>query len=701
MAKLKKAFKQPVENIKVVTKSDAFIKTLIFIGLLVALFTIFGVGAAPQKYNLVVGEIATEDIYAPNDIVDKVTTEQRMLEADRSVQPIYKHDLNVQIELTEKIESFFDLLITAKNSEDLNLEQKINYLEQQSNINLSRDKYLLLIRAKNSELDKLKINISYIINQILGQRITEDQLEEKRETIRSFFSKITEESSLNVVGSDIAVMVIRPNMFYDEENTLAKKAEARSNVEDVIIKRGTRIVNKGQEITPQQIKLVEAYGLLSNGADRFNLRIYIGYIIIILTGLLMIWLYLYKFDKKIWNNNSNILLISIIMIIFLAISITIRAISDYLIILPAFVMIISIMLNPRIALLTNIIMTVYIGYITGFDNGVITIMLLTGILGSIMVYKTYHRSTIVYAGICIGLTSVMLILSFGLLHQIDLKGLLIGSIYGLVGGVLSAVLTIGILPFLEATFDILTPIKLLELSNPNQPLLRRLLIEAPGTYYHSILVGNLSEAAAEEVGANSLLCRIGAYYHDIGKLKRPYFFKENQITKDNPHDKIAPNLSALIITSHVTDGIEMAKKYKLPSLVISIIRQHHGNTLVAYFYHKALNLDGGEQVTEDKFRYQFSKPQTKEAAIVMLADSAEAYIRSLTEPTQEQVELGVKKIIRDKLQDGQLEQCDLTLKDLDNIGRAFVKVLAGIFHERIEYPETPKDIYASTDKEYK
>jgi putative nucleotidyltransferase with HDIG domain len=232
----------------------------------------------------------------------------------------------------------------------------------------------------------------------------------------------------------------------------------------------------------------------------------------------------------------------------------------------------------------------------------------------------------------------------------------------------------------------------LELSNPSQPLLRRLLIEAPGTYYHSILVGNLSEAAAEEVEANSLLCRIGAYYHDIGKLKRPYFFKENQITKDNPHDKITANLSALIITSHVKDGIEMARKYKLPSSVINIIHQHHGNTLVAYFYHRALNSEGSEQVTEDKFRYLFPKPQTKEAAIVMLADSVEAYIRSLTEPTQEQVEAGVKKIIRDKLQDGQLEQCDLTLKDLDNIARAFVKVLAGIFHDRIEYPETAKDI---------
>ncbi len=189
-----------------------------------------------------------------------------------------------------------------------------------------------------------------------------------------------------------------------------------------------------------------------------------------------------------------------------------------------------------------------------------------------------------------------------------------------------------------------------------------------------------------------MLCRIGSYYHDVGKLKRPYFFKENQITKDNPHDKITPNLSTLIITSHVKDGIDLAMKNKLPSSVINIIREHHGNTMVAFFYHKALNSETADIVTEDKFRYNFPKPQTKEAAIVMLADSVEAYIRSLSEPTQHQVEMGVKKIIKDKLQDEQLDESDLTLKDLDKIAKAFVKVLAGIFHDRIEYPENIKDI---------
>lgn len=309
-----------------------------------------------------------------------------------------------------------------------------------------------------------------------------------------------------------------------------------------------------------------------------------------------------------------------------------------------------------------------------------------------MVSKTHHRSTFILAGLAVSLVSLLIIFSVGILGREDIYKMLNNGMFGAIGGILSAVFTIGTLPIFETVFDIITPVKLLELSNPNQPVLRRLLIEAPGTYYHSILVGNLAEAAAEDIGANPLLCRVGAYYHDIGKLKRPYFFKENQITKDNPHDKITPNLSALVITSHVRDGVEIARKNKLPSTVIRIIEEHHGNTLIAYFYHKALNAEGAEAIEEGKFRYPFRRPQTGEAAIVMLADSVEAYIRSLSEPTQEQVEQGVRKIIKEKLNDGQLDGSDLTLRDLEIIGQAFVKVLGGIFHERIEYPESVKDI---------
>ncbi|HOO12946.1 MAG TPA: HDIG domain-containing protein, partial [Bacillota bacterium] len=263
---------------------------------------------------------------------------------------------------------------------------------------------------------------------------------------------------------------------------------------------------------------------------------------------------------------------------------------------------------------------------------------------------------------------------------------------GLLNGIFAAIFTVGTLPAWENLFGIITPLKLLELSNPNQALLKTLLMEAPGTYHHSIIVGNLAEHAAQKIGANPLLARVGAYYHDIGKIKRPYFFTENQIAMDNPHEKITPSLSTLIITSHVKDGVELAKQNKLPGVITDIIKQHHGDSVVSYFYHKAKQGENAGKVNMDSFRYEGPRPQTKEAAIVMLADSVEAAVRSMTDHSPGKIEGMVRKIIKEKLESGQLEESDLTLKDLDIISDAFLDILGGIFHKRIEYPELEKDM---------
>lgn len=685
--------KYSVLDLKRLARNSTTIRVLLIAGLFIALFFLFVLNTAPQKYLLQVGDISDIDIYAPSDIVDKSATELRRKQAEDSVQPVYNLDLTVQIDIEKKISDFFILLNSVRSNAELNKTQKLDLLEQNSNISLGNSLYNMLLDASETDLTSLEHNIKYINNQMLSGRITEQQLNDKRSDIREFFMNLPKKSKLNEIGADIAVMVLKPNMYYDEQTTLARRQSEREKVEDVVIRKGTLIVSKGQEVSSQQIQLLNAYGLLAESDnDRFDIQFYIGYGIIISICLIIMGQYLRSLDKKLWDSNSTLLLISLIAIIALTITMVLKNISEYLIVLPAGAMLVSILVSPRIAIMTNIMMSILAGFLGGFDLPVVVMMLLTGILGAGMVSRTHHRSTFILAGLAVSLVSLLVIFSEGILSRADIYKMLNNGLYGVIGGTLSAVLTIGTLPFFETVFDIITPLKLLELSNPNQPMLRRLLIEAPGTYYHSILVGNLAEAAAEDIGANPLLCRVGAYYHDIGKLKRPYFFKENQITRDNPHDKITPNLSALVITSHVKDGVEIAGKNKLPSTVIRIIEEHHGNTLVAYFYHKALNAEGAEAVDESKFRYPFRKPQTEEAAIVMLADSVEAYIRSLSEPTQDQVEQGVRKIIKDKLNDAQLDNCDLTLKDLEMIGQAFVKVLAGIFHDRIEYPETIKDI---------
>jgi len=685
--------KYSVSDLKRLARNSTTIRALLVAGLFIALFLLFVLNTAPQKHLLQVGDISDKDIYAPTDIVDKSATELRRKQAEDSVQPVYNLDLTVQIDIEKKISDFFMLLNSVRSNAELDKVQKLNLIKQNSNISLGNSLYNMLLDVSEADLASLEHNIKYINNQMLSGRITEQQLNDKRSDIREFFMNLPKKSQLNEIGADIAVMVLKPNMYYDEQTTLARKQSEREKVEDVVIRKGTLIVGKGQELSSQQIQLLNAYGLLTESdKDRFDIQFYLGYGVIIGICLIIMGLYLRSLDKKLWDSNSTLLLISLTAIMALTVTMMLKNISQYLIVLPAGAMLVSILVSPRIAIMTNIMTSILAGFLGGFDLHVVVMMLLTGILGAGMVSKTHHRSTFILSGLAVSLVSLLVIFSEGILNREDIYRMINNGLYGVIGGTLSAVLTIGTLPFFETVFDIITPLKLLELSNPNQPMLRRLLIEAPGTYYHSILVGNLAEAAAEDIGANALLCRVGAYYHDIGKLKRPYFFKENQITRDNPHDKITPNLSALVITSHVKDGVEIAGKNKLPSTVIRIIEEHHGNTLVAYFYHKALSAEGAEAVDESKFRYPFRKPQTEEAAIVMLADSVEAYIRSLSEPTRDQVEQGVRKIIKDKLNDAQLDNCDLTLKDLEMIGQAFVKVLAGIFHDRIEYPETIKDV---------
>lgn len=352
-------------------------------------------------------------------------------------------------------------------------------------------------------------------------------------------------------------------------------------------------------------------------------------------------------------------------------------------------MLIAILLDNRLAHFITLIMALYVGLLTEGNQLFYGITAFVGgTVGVFQVYRLSQTSDLAKSGLYIALANIVTIVTLSLIGGTSSwHAILMGIVIGAVNGILSAILMIGALPYLESAFSITSMMKLLELSNPNHSLLKRLLLEAPGTYHHSLMVGNLAEASAESVGANPLLVRVGAYYHDIGKLKRPEYFVENQRGFENPHEKIAPALSALIITSHVKDGLELARDAHLPTVVSDFITQHHGTSLTKYFYSRALEEDRDGTISQDSFRYEGPKPQTKEVALVMLADSVEAAIRSLQEPTDAKIRDMVKKIIKDKLNDGQLESCDLTFKDLDTITQSFCTILEGMYHKRIEYPE--------------
>ena len=319
-------------------------------------------------------------------------------------------------------------------------------------------------------------------------------------------------------------------------------------------------------------------------------------------------------------------------------------------------------------------------------------MIILGIVNIIVactsIKKVNGRNEVLQATLYMVIASAIVTLATGLLVSNNFKMIVSEVTFSILGALLSGIFAIGFTPFLESAFKIVTNMKLLELSNPNSPLLKRLLMEAPGTYNHSLMVANLAEVAAEAVDANPILARIGSYYHDIGKLKRPIFFGENLMGRENPHNRIKPTLSTQIIISHAKDGLELAKEYKLPEVIQDIIIQHHGTTLVKYFYYTLKNSsDNPDEIKEEDFRYSGPIPSTKEAAIIMLADSVEAAVRSIPMPTKEKIEEMVNNIFKDKLQSDQLIDSDLTLRDIENIKKCFLKVLIGVYHQRVEYPK--------------
>jgi hypothetical protein len=337
-----------------------------------------------------------------------------------------------------------------------------------------------------------------------------------------------------------------------------------------------------------------------------------------------------------------------------------------------------------IALIITIASVITIHNFTNTPHYLEVLFLISGFSSSVLVFGARRRNTIINAGVIIGLMQMLL---FASIEHFSFKNLS-GYVFLLINGISSGIIVVGVLPIFEYLFGTITNIKLLELADFNSPVLNRLMLEAPGTYHHSLIVGNLSEAACKAVGANSLLARIGAYYHDIGKLQKPDYFTENQDIRFNVHETLAPNMSKMVIINHVKEGVELAKRYRLNPSLIDFIQQHHGKSLVYFFYRRALeNLEDEQEITEDGFRYPGPKPNTKETAVVLLADSVEAATRTLKEPTPGKIEEEVHKIINNKFIDGQLDECDLTLKDLELIANVFIHILSGIYHTRIIYPE--------------
>ena len=503
----------------------------------------------------------------------------------------------------------------------------------------------------------------------------------------------------------LAQSLVRPNLTFNQRETEARRELARESIKPVFfkIKKGEMIVREGERIGPEHVLKLEAESNASRPVDLIGripaMAILIG---ILFASIYFVGLMRTKSAADILFDASAFLSLFLMTWIYNFVAGEVQRGFPYLSStallfgMPVAVgaMLISIFQGVGAAASFSLILSVFASLATGARVELFIYFFVSSLVAAYGVRNCTERVILIKAGLMTGLINIILSLAvqmiYGTLYTLDA---VVASLAGFMGGLLAGIIATGVLPLVEIAFGFTTDIKLLELSNMDQPLLKELMVQAPGTYHHSVVISNMVEATAKAVHANPLLAKVSAYYHDIGKMKKPLYFIENQPGAENKHEKLAPSMSSLILIAHVKDAVELAREHKLGREIIDIIQQHHGTSLISYFYHKAqerqLSKSGKvTEIKEEDFRYPGPKPQTKEAGLVMLADMVEAASRSLVDPTPARIQGMVQKIINKVFSDGQLDACELTLKDLHEIAKGFNKTLSGIFHHRIEYPET-------------
>ena len=660
------------------------------------LFTMLLTGVTPDQYDISVGQPASKTIYATKDVEDTVTTNALREAAANAVEPSYKNaDAGTNEAVLSDLQAEFSALSDIRRQYTIESETEITDTmladaSSAAGFKLSRETLAALLICTDDALSKLTGICVSEVRDALNSTLPEGQESAAITRIARLLTEQGFSAAQVTIAAEAMRLTVQPNMLIDTEITEANRQKARDAVEPEMLVKREVIVREGEIVTEAQYQMIASLGLLAD--DNLDVSLMGGLALLVLMLCAVIALYLYMFKPEYLKNTKNLLLLCIIVVLEIAISLVTRQLHTYLMPVSLAVILIAILLDGKTAIFVNCVLSILVSLLVSSDSlfsmTMFSVLLMAFISGPAAVWvlsQRHMRTGTFLAGCVIALVNFITTMAMGLINSVNLNTALINAVWAFGSGILSAVLAIGLQTLLEWLFNIATNAKLIELSNPNQPLLRRLLLEASGTYHHSIIVANLAEAGATAVGANGMLARVGAYYHDIGKLKRPMYFKENQMG-DNPHDRTDPRVSAAILIAHPRDGQLMAQKQRLPEPIQDIIRQHHGDSPTLYFYDKAKKLYG-DDVDISAFRYEGPRPRTKEAAVVMLADTIEAAMRTLPNPSPEKMEQLIRKLVRDKMNDGQLNDSSLTFSDLERICSAFSTVLTGVFHERIEYPD--------------
>jgi putative nucleotidyltransferase with HDIG domain len=700
---------QRLEEIAAVTRRDVARLCIAAAILVLGLTAIFGADFFPQKLEVAVGTIARTDILAPraDSYVSEIETAAARDRAANGVENQYDYSTPKAIAIASRQLAAFEIEVEPideafkKTTTDADRATQLDEALPGILTEVDRKTLKGLTAERWTEL---RNEASRVLGNTERAQLRDTDVTQAQADLADLM--VGGPPPLNEaerqLAADLTSPLIEPNSAYSKTLTDQARAAAAAAVDPVLVPfaQGEKIVGANERITDVDLEAIQYFGLTDARPDFARLAGWL-FLAIMIVGLLLAWLW--RFRRDLWHRNNAMLLISL-MVVGVAFVLKATAGRPGLpFIVPTAVagMLLAILLDAGVATTVMIVLAMIAGAVNGNSLELAAYVLFGGLAGIVAIRRGDRLQIFVQAGLAVAVSNVLVVSTFALLGLHDVRGLveLVGASFASAAG--AAVAAVGSFAVLGNLFGILTVFQLLELANPSQTLLRRLLVETPGTYHHSLMVGNLAERGAEAIGADPLLTRVAAYYHDVGKLANPLAFIENQAGGENIHDELDPEVSAQILKQHVADGIDIAYKSKLPKTLIAFIPQHHGTAIMSYFYARAKESAaepfGGPRTAEGaaaaaavddrRFRHVGPKPQSKEAALIMLADGVEASVRSLESRDEPAIRAMVARIIEERLSDGQFDECDLTLRDIERIKEAFVGQLLGMYHQRVAYPQ--------------
>jgi putative nucleotidyltransferase with HDIG domain len=668
-----------------------------------AAWLLVGSAFLPANYDLVAGSVAPDLIRAPRTLTFENTaeTERRQKLAADEVPNVYVFDGTVLPSVTKNINGYFDSTARIIGEEKAAAAaagmpfdpamaaRRIRELSGQPVI--GEDTAAVLAALDDVRLAATRKSVIDSVQRILEGNVTEATLATDRDRLSSVVGTMALNAAEAAAAGEVAGAFLEPNNIYSAEKTQQARERATTDVQPVVVtvRSGETLLSPGQVVTDDNVATMQALGLTEQGRKFGTIA---GLALIVAIEVLFLAIYIRRFEHRIREARSLQFIAASLLVLFAVLDriSALSSLSPLIVPMAALGMLGTLMLGTRLSSLLVIFSSLNLAIVGGSDPQYILVGLFGGMAAVFLVTHVSQRRDLMRAGLVAGLVITATAAAGSQISESSFTRLWSGLAWGLGNAVLTIVVTIGLLTIYEMVFNLPTPQKLLELADPTRTLLKELMMKAPGTYNHSIIMGNIAEAAAEAIGANQLLARVGAYYHDIGKLNRPDYFIENQFHVKNPHERLTPGLSRLAITAHVKDGVALATEEGLPPDIIDIIKEHHGTTVLSYFYHKAKEVAREGTVDEEAYRYAGHKPASREAAIIMLADSVEAAVRALPNPTPRRIKTVIRDIFDQRLRDGQLNQSRMTFGDLEKVRQVFEKSLQGFGAMRIVYPSDEK-----------